>query len=138
MSGAFPALEAISCVCARTPWFMLNPRVRILTRQAPRMLIEKLCGVCSTPGWWASLSTAPCPSHGCSTRQKVLMCRVDMAATMSLNSGFKEAPPTRKPSISAHDANALAFFALAEPPYLHEASGHIAVRSTSERRHDTS
>merc|ERR1712182_151841 len=40
-----------------------------------------------------------------------------LAATMSLNSGLSEAPPTRKPSISGCAESAAAFAALAEPPY---------------------
>merc|ERR1712182_113265 len=40
-----------------------------------------------------------------------------IAATMSLNSGLSEAPPTRKPSISGCAESAAAFAALAEPPY---------------------
>ena len=35
--------------------------------------------------------------------------------TMSANSGLREAPPTRKPSMSGHLASSPQFFALAEP-----------------------
>mmetsp|Transcript_141994 Transcript_141994/g.453948 ORF Transcript_141994/g.453948 Transcript_141994/m.453948 type:complete len:202 (+) Transcript_141994:203-808(+) len=40
-----------------------------------------------------------------------------MAATISTNSGFKDAPPTRKPSMSGQAESSGAFFAFAEPPY---------------------
>merc|ERR1719327_262390 len=36
---------------------------------------------------------------------------------MSLNSGFREAPPTRKPSMSGQADSSGAFLAFAEPPY---------------------
>ena len=36
---------------------------------------------------------------------------------MSTNSGFMDAPPTRKPSMSGHAESSGAFLALAEPPY---------------------
>ena len=38
----------------------------------------------------------------------------EMAATMSLNSGLSEAPPTRKPSTSGHAESSGAFFACAQ------------------------
>merc|ERR1712166_200725 len=41
----------------------------------------------------------------------------EIAATISANSGFIEAPPTRKPSMSGCAESASAFAALAEPPY---------------------
>ena len=36
---------------------------------------------------------------------------------LSGNSGFKDAPPTRKPSMSSHRPSSNAFLACAEPPY---------------------
>jgi hypothetical protein len=36
---------------------------------------------------------------------------------MSTKAGFSEAPPTRKPSMSACLASSLQFFSLTEPPY---------------------
>ena len=40
-----------------------------------------------------------------------------IALTMSAISGLREAPPTRKPSMSGHADSSGAFLALAEPPY---------------------
>merc|ERR1740117_2078055 len=42
---------------------------------------------------------------------------LEMAATISANSGLSEAPPTRKPSMSGIAESSAAFLALAEPPY---------------------
>ena len=54
-----------------------------------------------------------------------------IAATMSLNSGFNEAPPTRKPSTSGMAESSGAFFALAEPPYwMRIASAHLQRHAT--------
>lgn len=36
---------------------------------------------------------------------------------MSTNSGFKLAPPTKKPSMSLQAASSFAFAAVTEPPY---------------------
>jgi hypothetical protein len=36
---------------------------------------------------------------------------------MSKNSGFREAPPTKNPSIFGFAINSAAFFAVTEPPY---------------------
>ena len=41
----------------------------------------------------------------------------EMAATMSAISGLRDAPPTRKPSMSSIADSSLAFFAFTEPPY---------------------
>lgn len=35
---------------------------------------------------------------------------------ISANSGFKEAPPTKNPSISAYPINSWQFFPLTDPP----------------------
>merc|ERR1712204_155231 len=42
---------------------------------------------------------------------------LEMAATISANSGLSEAPPTRKPTMSGIAESSGAFLALAEPPY---------------------
>jgi len=39
------------------------------------------------------------------------------ALIISLKSGLREAPPTKKPSISGWEINSAAFFELTEPPY---------------------
>ena len=40
-----------------------------------------------------------------------------VALTMATKSGFKEAPPTRDPSISGQAAKSRQFAAVTEPPY---------------------
>ena len=45
------------------------------------------------------------------------ICVYFVALTMSMNSGLRLAPPTRKPSMSAQAASSLALAAVTEPPY---------------------
>ena len=40
-----------------------------------------------------------------------------LALTICTNSGFKEAPPTKKPSMSGLAANSLQLAAVTDPPY---------------------
>ena len=45
-----------------------------------------------------------------------LVAGAPLLLMMSMNSGLSDAPPTRKPSMSAWPASSLAFAAVTEPP----------------------